>query len=362
MNQSLAALRLTAQVFALTALAVATSVTHAQAPASAMSAAAASLPQVVPVATGDQPLQNPAPAPDSAPANSAGTTPVTNVTTPVVVPATSPDQAPILLTPKRVQTGCSLRDYGAPVERGQTASSIYNTCSGFSLHKPTFVMPFTYSPRYDGSESELVFQLSAKMQLWDYGPGALYFGYSQKSFFQVYNANDSKPFRENNFNPEVFTRIPKPFSILPNWSFDLGAEHESNGRDLPDSRSYNRIYFQPYWVRGREVWQLKTWYRLPEKQGRAANDPKRDDNPDLSDYTGHAELRYRRDFPWRNSLLDVMVRGSTDTGRGAVQIDYSVEIGPVGALFVRAFNGYDESLIDYNRSVTRVGVGIALQR
>lgn len=344
-------------------LAAAAGTAAAQSTSTAVQAVpAAPLPQVVPSAPGDVPLKNPAPAPADAPADSAGTSPITNVTKPVVVPAASPDQAPVLLTPQRVQTGCSLRDYGISVERGQLAAAIYNTCSGFSLHKPTFLMPFSYSPRYDGRESEFVFQISAKAQLWDYGPGALYFGYSQKSFFQVYNSSQSKPFRENNFNPEVFTRIPKPFAFAPNWSFDVGLEHESNGNELPDSRSYNRLYVQPYWVHGREVWQLKAWYRLPEKQGRPADDPNRDDNPDLSDYTGYAELRYRRDFPWRKALLDVMVRGNADTGRGAVQADYSIEIGPVGAAFMRVFNGYGESLIDYNRSVTRIGVGIALQR
>lgn len=326
------------------------------------STGAATLPQQVPAAPGDQPLKNPAPAPADAPIDSVGTTPVSNVTAPVVIPAANPEQAPILLTPQRVQTGCSLRDYGAPVARGQLAHSVYNTCSGFSLHKPTFIQPFTYSPRFDGKETEFVFQFSAKVQLWDYGPGALYFAYSQKSFFQVYNTDDSKPFRENNFNPEVFTRIPKPFDLLPNWSFDMGAEHESNGRDLPGSRSYNRIYFQPWRARGREVLQLKFWYRLPEERGRDATDPERDDNPDLSDYTGYSELRYRRDFPWRNSLIDLTLRGNINTGRGAVQADYSVEIGPVGSLFIRVFNGYGESLIDYNRSVTRLGIGVALQR
>jgi len=331
-------------------------------PSEALNAPASPLPAVVPAAPGDVPLLNPAPAPTDAPADSAGTSPVSNVSQPVVVPAETPNAAPVLLTPKRVQTGCSLRDYGAPVQRGQTAAAIYNTCSGFSLHKPTFLMPFTYSPRFDGRESEFVFQLSAKAQLWDYGAGALYFGYSQKSFFQVYNTTNSKPFRENNFNPEFFTRIPKPFSSFPSWSFDAGIEHESNGQELPESRSYNRIYIQPHWARGREVWQLKAWYRLPEERDRAPTDPQRDDNPDLSDYTGYAELRYRRDFPWRNSLLDVMIRGNTATSRGAVQADYSIEIGPVGAVFIRAFNGYGESLIDYNRSVTRLGIGIALQR
>lgn len=325
-------------------------------------APATALPQVLPAAVGDVPLQNPAPAPADAPLDSAGTTPPTDVKSPVVIPATTADATPVLLAPKRVQLGCSLRDYGAPVGRGQIASSVFNTCSGFSLHKPSFLLPVSYSPRYRGSRSEFIFQFSTKAQLWDFGPGALYFGYSQKSFFQIYNQDDSKPFRESNFNPELFTRLPSPVKLLPNLSFDLGIEHESNGQALPDSRSYNRIYIQPYWARGREVIQLKAWWRLPEDKNRAPTDPKRDDNPDLGSYYGYTELHYRRDFPWRNSLLDVMLRGNVLTGRGAIQADYSVETSPVGALFVRVFNGYGESLIDYNRSVTRVGVGIALQR
>lgn len=335
-----------------------------QSPASNTIEAAPSdtLPQVVPVAPGEQPLLNPAPAPEGAPVNSAGTSPVTNVSAPVVIPSAIAGEDPLLLSPKRVQLGCSLRDYGAPVERGQTATAVVNTCSGFSLHKPTFILPATYSPRFPGTQSEFIFQLSAKIQLYDYGPGAVYFGYSQISFFQLYNTDESKPFRETNYNPEVFTRIPAPFRALPNWSFDAGLEHQSNGRELPDSRSFNRLYVQPYWASGRDVVQLKLWYRLPEDKSRAANDPQRDDNPDISEYYGYSELRYRHDFPWKNSLIDVMLRGNPGKGRGTIQTDYSFEIGPVGALFIRAFHGYGESLIDYNRSVTRLGVGIALQR
>ena len=323
---------------------------------------AAPLPQEVPSSGGEQPLKNPAPAPDNAPANSAGTTPPTSVAEPIVVQSLTPGADPTLLSPRRVQLGCSLRDYGAPVDRGQTATAVVNTCSGFSLHKPTFLLPVSYSPDYEGKKMEFIFQLSAKVQLWDFGPGAAYFGYSKKSFFQVYNSSESKPFRENNFNPELFARFPTPFGFLPKVSTDIGIEHESNGQELPDSRSSNRIYVQPYWENGRQLVMLKAWYRLPEDKDRAVTDPKRDDNPDISDYYGYTELHYRRDFPWRNSLIDVMLRGNTVTGRGAVQADYSFDVGNVGALFIRAFNGYGESLIDYNRSMTRIGVGIALQR
>jgi hypothetical protein len=180
---------------ALICLNLLTAAANAQLDNTVQAAPSAPLPAALPAAPGDQPLQNPAPAPASAPVDSAGTTPTTNVTTPVVIPATNANTAPILLTPKRVQTGCSLRDYGAPVERGQTAAAIFNTCSGFSLHKPMFLLPATYSERFKGNETEVIFQISGKAQLWDYGPGALYFGYSQKSFFQVYNTAKSKPFR-----------------------------------------------------------------------------------------------------------------------------------------------------------------------
>lgn len=317
-------------------------------------------PTEAPAAPGDVPLENPAPVGLDTPPNSAGATAMTG---PVpVVPARRPDATPVLVTPERVQTGCSLRDYGAPVRRGQIASAIFNTCAGVSLHKPNFLLPFSYSPAYDGAESEFIFQISGKAQLWDFGPGALYFGYSQRSYFQVFNAKKSKAFRETNYNPELFVRVPKPFERIPNWSFDTGIEHESNGQDLPESRSYNRLYFAPYWSYGRRAVQLKTWWRLPEDSNRAATDPKRDDNPDLGDYYGYGELHYRQDLPWRNQLVDLMLRGNAQTGRGAIQLDYSIEIDTVGALFLRVFNGYGESLIDYNHPITRVAVGIALQR
>lgn len=322
---------------------------------------ATALPIEIPAAEGNQPLQNPAPAAADAPRDSSQITPPTVLSRPVVLPAVAPGIAPMVLSPTRVQTGCSLRDYGAPVARGQLAAAVFNTCSGFSLHKPTF-LTLSYSPRFPGAESEVVFQFSGKAQLWNFGPGSLYFAYTQKSFFQVFNEKRSKAFRESNYNPELFIRLPRPLSALPNWSIEGGLEHESNGADLPSSRSYNRLYLAPYWTRGQQAVQLKAWYRLPEDRGRAATDPKRDDNPDLASYYGYTELRYRRDFPQHNGVIDVLLRGNTATGRGAVQVDYSAELGRTGAIFVRVFNGYGDSLVDYNRSVTRVNLGLALQR
>jgi len=321
----------------------------------------APLPLSIPTAPGDQALQNPAPAAPDAPADSASTSAPTESLSVQVLPADTPDAAPELVSPQRVQLGCSLRDYGAPVERGQLAAAIFNTCSGFSLHKPTF-LTVSYSPRFEGEQTEVVFQFSGKAQVWDFGPSKLYFAYTQKSFFQMFNEKRSKAFRESNYNPELFLRVPRPLKVLPNWSLDAGIEHESNGADLPDSRSYNRLYAAPYWTFGRQAVRLKAWWRIPEDKDRDPGDPKRDDNPDIGSYYGYSELTYRRDFDRNNTLLDVTLRGNPNTGRGAVQVDVSTEVGRLGAVFIRAFNGYGDSLIDYNRSVTRLSVGIAIQR
>lgn len=342
--------------FADVALAVPTS-----SPEAAQQPGAAAGPVGLPSPVGaDTPvLENPAPAANDEPASEAPA--VASGAAEQRVAASAARPLPQTPSPRRMQKGCSLRDYGAPVERGQIAAAIYNTCSGFSLHKPMFLTG-SYSPRFPGAQSEVFFQLSGKVQAWDFGPGALYFAYSQKSFFQIANQKRSKLFRESDYNPEAFLRLPKPFAFLPNWSLDAGFEHESNGEDLPGSRSWNRIYLTPYWASGRQAVSLKAWWRIPENKNRPSTDPSRDDNPDIGSYYGYTELHLRQDFPHNNSLVDVMLRGNLLTGRGAVQVDLSTEIGPLGAGFLRIFNGYGESLIDYNRSVTRVALGIALQR
>jgi phospholipase A1 len=61
-------------------------------------------------------------------------------------------------------------------------------------------------------------------------------------------------------------------------------------------------------------------------------------------------------------LAALMVRGNPSTGKGAIEFNYSVPFG--GYLYgnVYVFNGYGDSLIDYNRSVTRIGIGVMLAR
>lgn len=241
-------------------------------------------------------------------------------------------------------------------------AALFGTPCDVSWHRPSFILPYSYSPDYDGHDSELVFQVSAKLRLIGV---PLYFAYSQRSFWSVFDSENSRPFRETIYEPEMFYRyVPRLPGAWSRWGLgaDLGVEHESNGQDLPRSRSWNRIYLSPFFENGGTAAQLKAWYRLPEKAKKDAQDATGDDNPDIDDYYGWGQLdlfqRFGRSHRWH-----LMGRLNPSTGRGAVNLEYSWKLSR-GDLFGHAyvFHGYGESLSDYNNSVTRVGIGFSLAR
>lgn len=227
-------------------------------------------------------------------------------------------------------------------------------------HKPVYILPYTYSRDYESDQTEVLFGVSAKLR--PLGP-PLYFAYSQRSFWALYDDSRSRPFRETVFNPELFYRWSpsKPEDDIV-WGFDGGYEHESNGEDIPESRSWDRLYIAPFYERHGTAVQLKLWYRIPENDDKPLDDPKRDDNPDIERYMGYGELSLFRRFD-RNHRLNAMMRYHPSTQHGAIQVQWLERLGE-GDLFwtIYAFHGYGESLTDYNDSVTRIGVGFALSR
>ena len=49
-----------------------------------------------------------------------------------------------------------------------------------------------------------------------------------------------------------------------------------------------------------------------------------------------------------------------DRSRGAVQFDWAIPLAPPLRMHVQLFNGYGESLIDYNHRAWYAGVGLSL--
>lgn len=245
------------------------------------------------------------------------------------------------------------------LQREPDEFTLINDKHRVSFHKPMFLLPVSYSDRYQRDESEFVFDISLKLRL--FGTN-LFFAYTQRSFWQLYNASESRPFRETDYNPELFYRWKPHFRICPNCGFDFGGEHESNGQDVPASRSWNRVYVAAYREWNRTLLYLKTWYRLPEDKKKGPSDAQGDDNPDIERYYGYGEIRVQQELFASKHLAALMLRGNPSTGKGAIEFNYSVPFGDYLYWNVYVFNGYGDSLIDYNRSVTRIGVGVMLAR
>jgi phospholipase A1 len=188
------------------------------------------------------------------------------------------------------------------------------------------------------------------------GHGDLWLGYTQTSHWQVYNSNLSRPFRETMYEPEIMTVFSTDYSVL-GWRgrmMGLNLNHQSNGRSEPFSRSWNRVIAHFGFERDNWMMTIRPWWRIPES---AATD----DNPDIEDYLGRADLLLVRKSEGHETTL--MLRHSLRTGsrsHGAVEIGHAFPIASYLKGYIQVFSGYGASMIDYNHRQTRIGVGISL--
>jgi len=142
----------------------------------------------------------------------------------------------------------------------------------------------------------------------------------------------------------------------------IGVEHQSNGRSRELSRSWNRIYTTVTWLVEDYAFRFKPWYRIPEDDKDDPTDTGGDDNPDIQKYMGYFEFTGIHNSD--GNEFGFMIRNNVGSGashsRGAVQLDYTFPLWGRVRGYAQFFNGYGNSLIDYNYNLTRVGVGILL--
>ena len=207
--------------------------------------------------------------------------------------------------------------------------------------------------------TELKFQLSFKTKLAEnlFGDnGDVWMGYTQSSRWQAYNSEQSRPFRETNYEPELIAAFRNNYS-LGGWKGRMTAihfNHQSNGRSDPLSRSWNRVILNVGLDRENWALMLRPWFRIKE-------DAADDNNRDIEDYMGRgdATLVWNRD----GHELAIMARHSLRSGdrsHGALQLDYGFPINNLLRGHIQLFDGYGESLIDYNHRARYVGVGVSL--
>lgn len=235
-------------------------------------------------------------------------------------------------------------------------------------HKPNYIMPLTYNshpnqapfdPVTEGvvEETEVKFQISIKMPITDElfnDRSTLYAAYTNQSYWQAYNDSNSHPFREANHEPELFLATENDWQWLgfTNKVNIVGLSHQSNGQSGDKSRSWNRLYAEFIFERDNFYISFKPWIRIdpPDAQ---------DDNPDIQHYMGHGELRFA--YAANQHTLAMRLRNNLKAdNRGAVELNWSFPMSRRAKWFIQYFDGYGESLIDYNARVQRVGIGIAL--
>lgn len=200
--------------------------------------------------------------------------------------------------------------------------------------------------------TELMFQLGFKSKLIERAAGSsgdLWFGYTQQSYWQAYNAQASRPFRETNYQPELMAVLPVDLELagLRARFVSLGLVHQSNGQSGAQSRSWNRVYAQLGAERGALALTARVWRRLAESQD--------DDNPDMIDFMGRGDLT----ATWRHEghELSLTARRNFSTRHGMLQLGWAFPLAAGLKGYVQAFSGYGQSLIDYNYGQKALGVG-----
>lgn len=212
---------------------------------------------------------------------------------------------------------------------------------------------------------DVQFQISLKTQLLSDLPfvrelpwvdtSRLWAAYTQRSYWQVFDGGKSEPFRETNFAPELILSLGLS-DDRPRWlprMVNLGALHESNGREEPYSRSWNRIYLEAGWQLGDQYTVIaKPWW---------APSSDMDDNPDISRYLGYGDLTLRWDSVAHDKWAELLLRNNfRSDNKGYARVNFNYAISKHLSWYLMLSSGYGESLLDYNHHQNTIGLGFAV--
>lgn len=209
----------------------------------------------------------------------------------------------------------------------------------------------TLDIRYEIGMKFRVFQNQQSLQ----GLSPLYFGYSQRSWWDI--AESSAPFKEHNYNPEFFwdfrdegaeeAWLPYEFGTFVDR---FGFEHQSNGRDGPESRSWDRLYAQKS-LRLRDDLSVRLKAFVAMNEG--------EQNADITDYLGNGEVQLTFE---PNRDMDVVLTSTKGHSRSKYnyQLDLVYTMGSwLNTKFMLSYyDGYGEALASYDEKTRSLRAGI----
>ena len=238
-------------------------------------------------------------------------------------------------------------------------------------HRPNYIL-HTYSsepnvapflaedPESDLQHQELKFQISLRVPLYNrmFGEnGDLWFAYTQLSFWQAYNLDEIGPVPGDQLRAGTRPDVPhRLFAARPETS------HILSWLCAPVERSRRAAVAQLEPPVGQlssssvaiSCWPFKPWYRIPASSAD-------DNNPDILDFAGRAELRST--YKYGEQVFSFMLRNNlrADDNRSGYELDWSFPFSKRIKGLLQFYNGYGESLIDYNVRTRRAGIGVLVE-
>jgi outer membrane phospholipase A len=227
-----------------------------------------------------------------------------------------------------------------------------------ALRRSTELLPglSRYEPVYFGVGGNgglnAKFQVSLKYQPFDLVP--FYFSYSQTSLWDLHDS--SAPFHDTSYRPRLFLQEEQLWVSQSKkaWlGLESGFGHESNGQGGSQSRSINILYVRPRldWVAPGDyhVFISPMIYGYLDKS----------ENPDIAAYRGYADVLIGvNKNGWR---LSTTLRKGAKAHFGSIEVNAVLPLrssdrffdrigarGLNGYWFVQYFNGWGETILDYN--------------
>ena len=233
----------------------------------------------------------------------------------------------------------------------------FDSQPSFGLYKDNYFtlgMPIGYAPTAENSNVKFQISVSQRLTKSTLPWGThLFLFYTQRIHWNVFQ--ESLPMTDLTFNPGI--GLVKPLFVKNKYigKLSLLIEHESNGRDGESSRSWNKvslganILIDPNLMVHGKVW-------IPIIDGM--------NNKDILDYCGIYQAGVAYASPNRRfgaAVTLVKRRGWNLSYNTIVELNYRIFKKGNQSLFLQYYNGYGESLIDYNKYTSMLRVGIVIK-
>lgn len=248
----------------------------------------------------------------------------------------------------------------------ETSTLIQPYAKKFSSHEPMYFL-FGVDPGLEKSS----FQLSFKYQffnkeglLGEKAPwiNGFYLGYTQKSQWNL--DAESAPFEDTSYMPEIFylaDKIDLGVPWITGFGIQGGFEHESNGQAEPDSRSTNHLYIKPIMIF--PLWDNYYFRFAPKAWLYVDNDD--GTNEDLYKYRGYFEIEAKIGNI-ESFMLGSYFRAASEGCSYQLDLSYPLNnlLGGSWDMYIHAqyFNGYSETLLNYNEEDDAFRIGVSIVR